>query len=86
MNFQQSHGHYSPNINGNDNKIGSNTSNVRISLSDKARYTLLGFLLGIATSYLGSYLYENCKLANIFGDSQTERTVTNQSTPEDSQP
>ena len=52
MNIQQSNGDFSPNINGNNNR----TNNFKVGFACKARYTFLGFILGIATSYLRSCL------------------------------
>lgn len=83
MNFQQSHGDYSPNINGNNNKTNQNTSNIKVCFACKARYTLLGFLFGVATSYVGSYLYDNYKKEKV-SKNQMEQAVTIQSISTDS--
>ena len=84
MNFQQSHGDYSPNINGNNNQTNQNTSNLKVSFACKARYTFWGFLIGILTSYFGSYLYDCYKIDKVSEKIRTEIPVTNQLTPNDS--
>lgn len=78
MNFQQSHGDNSPNINGNNNQTNQNTSSIKISFACKVRYTFIGFLIGVATSYVGSYLYDNYKIDRVSEKSKTENSVTNQ--------
>jgi len=84
MNFQQSHGDFSPNINGNNNQTNQNTSNFKVSFACKARYTILGFFIGVATSYVGSYLYDNYKIDKVSDKIETEISVTNQLAPNDS--
>ena len=83
MNFQQSHGDYSPNINGNDNQANQNIKNIKVSFS-KARYTFLGFLIGVAMSYVGSYLYDNYKIDKVSDNVKTEIPMANQLAPSDS--
>lgn len=84
MNFQQSKGDFSPNINGDNNQTNQNISNFKVSFICKARYTLLGFLIGVATSYVGSYLYDNYKIDKVSENNQIEQPITNQSMPTDS--
>lgn len=79
MNFQQSHGDFSSNINGDNNQ-----TNLKVSLACKARYTFIGFLIGVATSYIGSYLYDNYKIDKVSDKIKTEIPVTNQLSPSDS--
>lgn len=84
MNFQQSRGDYSPNINGDNNQTNQDSNNTKISLACKARYTLLGFLIGVAASYVGSCLYDNYKIEKVAEKNLMEQPVTIQSTPVDS--
>lgn len=84
MNFQQSHGDFSPNIKGDNNQTNQNTKNIKISLGCKARYTFLGFFIGVTMSYIGSYLYDNYKIDQVSDKIKTETPVTNQLTPSDS--
>lgn len=84
MNFQQSKGDHSPNINGDNNQTKQNSSNIKVSLTCKARYTLLGFLIGVVTSYVGSYLYDNYKIEKVSEKNQIEQPITNQSILTDS--
>ena len=86
MIFQQSHGDFSPNINGSNNQTNQNCNNIKTGSGCKVRYTLLGFLIGVATSYVGSYLYDNYKIEKIFGKNQIENSITNQSKQIDSIP
>jgi len=83
MNFQQSRGEFSPNVNGNNNQTNHNSANIKLSLGSKARYTLFGFLIGIATSYIGSYLYDNYKIEKTT-NIQSEQIVTNNTIQGDS--
>ncbi len=84
MNFQQSQGDFSPNILGDNNQTNPNSKNIKVSFGCKARYTFLGFLIGIATSYAGSYLYDNYKIDKVSDKTETEIPVTNQLAPSDS--
>lgn len=84
MNFQQSKGDFSPNINGDNNRTNQKCNNITISLASKVRYTFVGFLLGVATSFLGSYLYDNYKSINTSSDINMENPVDNQLIPNDS--
>ena len=79
MNIQQSNGDYSPNINGNNNR----TNNFKVGFAYKARYTVLGFFLGVVTSFLGSYLYDNIKNETYIG-TKTENPVNSHLIPNDS--
>lgn len=80
INYQQSNGDHSPNINGNNNR----TNNVKVSCACKARYTFLGFILGVVTSFLGSYLYDYYKNEKTSIVTNTEIPVNNQLFPNDS--
>lgn len=80
MNIQQSNGDFSPNINGNNNR----TNNFKVGFACKARYTFLGFILGIATSFLGSCLFDYYKNEKTSIGTKTENSVNNHSNPNDS--
>lgn len=58
MGIQESRGDFSPNINGSNNQTNTGNTNVKIRLMDKVRYSIIGFVIGVATSFIGSYLYD----------------------------
>lgn len=78
MNFQQSKGDYSPNICGDNNSTNHNINNIKVDFAVKARYTFIGFLLGVATSYFASYLYDNYKITIMSEKNKTEDPVSEQ--------
>ena len=84
MNIQKSKGDFAPNTIGSNNQINQNSKNIKTSFGCKARYTLLGFILGIASSYLGSYLYDNYKIVKSPNISQQEIVEDAQKVLEDS--
>ncbi len=84
INFQHSHGEFSPNIKGDNNQTNQNSDNIKACFGYKVRFTFLGFLIGVATSYVGSYLYDNYKINKIPDKDKTESPVTNLLAPVDS--
>lgn len=84
MNIQQANGDFSSINNGNNNRTNQNCNNFTVSFVTKARYTFIGFLLGVATSFLGSYLYDNYRNVKPSSDIKIERPVNNQLIPNDS--
>lgn len=75
MNKQESHGDFSPNVIGPNNRVNKN---IKLSFGIKTRYTLLGFIIGIASSYVGSYLYENYNIVKTPAKSKQEVVSDNQ--------
>lgn len=77
INFQQqTGGDSSPIINGNENHV-----NQKIN---KAGWTLLGFILGVATSFIGSFLYDKYVSWEKVMNNQTEIPINYHSTSTDS--
>lgn len=83
MNFQQSYGEFSPNINGDNNQTNQNIGIVKVGFAYKVRYTFIGFIIGVATSFIGSYLYDSIKNVK-FENIQTEVPAETQNIKPDS--
>jgi hypothetical protein len=80
MNFQKSHGDFSPNVKGDNNQIGNNSANIKFGIKQKMQYTFLGFLIGVFTSFWGSYFYDNFKKATSVEKCNTETYIVDNDT------
>lgn len=58
MMIQETKGKNSPIINGDNNNVNAgDKSKQKVTVKTIARYTLIGFLIAIVTSFIGSCIY-----------------------------
>lgn len=59
MIIQKTKGKNSPIINGDNNNVNAgDRAKQKVSVKTVAKYTLIGFLIAIVTSFIGAYIYD----------------------------